>query len=48
MSRIGNKHIDIPQGVEVKVEGNCITTKGEKGTLSFNFNHDLGVEVKIM
>ena len=46
MSRIGNKHIDIPQGVEVKVEGNCITTKGEKGTLSFNFNHDLGVEVK--
>ena len=46
MSRIGNKHIDIPQGVEVKVEGNCITTKGDKGTLSFNFNHDLGVEVK--
>lgn len=46
MSRIGNKHIDIPQGVEVKVEGNCITAKGEKGTLSFNFNHDLGVEVK--
>ena len=22
MSRIGNKHIDIPAGVEVKVEGN--------------------------
>lgn len=46
MSRIGNKHIVIPQGVEVKIEGNTITTKGEKGTLSFAFNHEMNVEVK--
>ena len=46
MSRIGNKHIDIPQGVEVKVEGNVIAVKGPKGSLDFAFNSDIKVEVK--
>lgn len=46
MSRIGNKHIEIPQGVEVVLEGNTITTKGAKGTLNFTFNAEIGVEVK--
>ncbi len=46
MSRIGNKHIDIPQGVEVKLEGNTISTKGAKGELSFKFNHEMTVEIK--
>ncbi len=34
MSRIGIKPIDIPSGVEVKIEEGNITVKGPKGTLS--------------
>ena len=28
MSRIGKKPIEIPSGVEIKIEGNVITAKG--------------------
>jgi large subunit ribosomal protein L6 len=34
MSRLANKPISIPQGVEVKIEGNLVTVKGPKGSLS--------------
>ena len=34
MSRIGNKPITVPAGVEVKLDGNNITVKGPKGTLT--------------
>jgi large subunit ribosomal protein L6 len=34
MSRIGKMPIRIPQGVTVAVEGNRVTVKGSKGTLS--------------
>ena len=35
MSRIGRLPIDIPAGVEVKIEeGNKVTVKGPKGTLT--------------
>lgn len=34
MSRIGYKEIDLPAGVEVSQEGNVVTVKGPKGTLS--------------
>ena len=35
MSRIGRMPITIPAGVEVKVgEGNVVTVKGSKGTLT--------------
>lgn len=33
MSRIGKKPIQIPQGVEVKIEGDLIKVKGPKGEL---------------
>ena len=33
MSRIGNKPITVPAGVEVKLDGQKITVKGPKGTL---------------
>ena len=46
MSRIGNRVLTIPAGVEVNVEGNKITTKGPKGTLEFNFRNDC-VDVKV-
>src|SRR5690554_6103579 len=34
MSRIGKKPISIPSGVDVKIEGNVVTVKGPKGTLT--------------
>ena len=47
MSRIGNKLITIPAGVEVTVaEGNEVTVKGPKGTLTRKFSPLMGIEVK--
>jgi len=34
MSRVGRKIIDLPKGVEVTMNGNNITVKGPKGTLT--------------
>ena len=47
MSRIGNKAITIPEGVEVTVSsGNEVTVKGPKGTLTRQFSPILTIEVK--
>ena len=46
MSRIGNRVLTIPAGVEVNVDGNKVTTKGPKGTLEFNFKNE-NVDVKV-
>ena len=46
MSRIGRKHIAIPAGVEVKVNGSEVTVKGPKGTLTNTFNPDMKIEVQ--
>ena len=46
MSRIGNKPIAIPAGVEVTVNGSTVTTKGPKGTLTKTFQPIINVEVK--
>ena len=45
MSRIGKKPIEIPAGVEVKLEGNHITVKGPKGTLERDLNSNVTVKV---
>src|SRR5437588_3863668 len=34
MSRIGNKPIPVPKGVEIKKDGNAVTVKGPKGSLT--------------
>ena len=34
MSRIGKNPITIPSGVEVKIDGNIVSVKGSKGTLT--------------
>jgi large subunit ribosomal protein L6 len=34
MSRIGKSPVNIPSGVDVKLDGNHVTVKGPKGTLS--------------
>ena len=33
MSRIGNKPITVPAGIDVTIDGQKITVKGPKGTL---------------
>lgn len=45
MSRIGNAPIDIPQGVEVKVEKGLVTVKGPKGELTQDVDTAITVEV---
>lgn len=45
MSRIGNKLITIPAGVDVKLEGNVITVKGPKGTLVRELHKNMKINV---
>ncbi len=44
MSRIGKKPINVPAGVEVKIDGHDVTVKGPKGTLHREFNHDVDLK----
>ena len=46
MSRIGKKPIEIPAGVEVKVDGSKVTVKGPKGTLESTFNHEINIALE--
>ena len=46
MSRIGKKPIDIPQGVEVKVEGQVVTAKGSLGTEVVNVRPEIAVKLE--
>ena len=45
MSRIGNKPITVPAGVEVTLDGQKITVKGPKGTLTREINNNMKVEL---
>ena len=45
MSRIGNKPITVPAGVEVKLDGNHLTVKGPKGTLERDIHKNITVEI---
>ena len=46
MSRIGRKHIAIPAGVEVKIDGSTVTVKGPKGALSQSFRPEMKIQVE--
>lgn len=45
MSRVGNRPITVPQGVEVLIEGSTVTVKGPKGELSRTFSPDMTVSL---
>lgn len=45
MSRIAKAPVTIPQGVDVKLDGNNLTVKGSKGQLSYQINSAVGVNV---
>ena len=45
MSRIGNKPITVPAGVEVKIDGNHISVKGPKGTLERDVKSEISMNL---
>jgi len=45
MSRVGNKVISVPSGVTVSREGDVVTVKGSKGTLSERIPSQIHLEV---
>ena len=46
MSRIGRMPVEIPAGVTVTVNGNTVTVKGPKGTLTDSFNARMTIAVE--
>ena len=46
MSRIGNKPITVPEGVEVKIDGKHITVKGPKGTLERTVEPEISMKLE--
>ncbi|NWN45845.1 50S ribosomal protein L6 [Candidatus Phytoplasma pruni] len=47
MSRVGNKVITVPKGVEVDIQdNNFITVKSSKGQLEYQFNPSLKIDYK--
>ena len=46
MSRIGNRPITVPEGVEVKLNGQNITVKGPKGTLEREIHKNMKVSLE--
>ena len=46
MSRIGKKPIEIPQGVEIKIEGQTVTAKGPQGTEVVEVRPEIAVVVE--
>lgn len=46
MSRIGRKPINIPAGVDVKINGTEVTVKGPKGTLTQNFHKNMMIKIE--
>lgn len=46
MSRIGNKIVVLPAGVEIKQDGNNVTVKGPKGELTRQFSSDIAMNIE--
>ena len=46
MSRIGNKPITVPEGIEVNLDGQKITVKGPKGTLEREIHEKMSVKLE--
>ena len=46
MSRIGKLPIELPQGVEVKIEGHTVTVKGPLGTEVVEVRPEISVKVE--
>ena len=44
MSRVANRPVSLPKGVECSIAGSTVTLKGAKGTLSLDLNSELQVD----
>ena len=45
MSRIGKKPVEIPQGVEVKIDGQTVSAKGPLGTEVVEVRPEIAVKI---
>jgi large subunit ribosomal protein L6 len=45
MSRIGHKPVDLPDGVDVEIDGSVVTVKGSRGELERSFNERIGFDL---
>lgn len=45
MSRIGRKPINLPKGVDIQIDGNKVTVKGPKGSLTQELPADISLNV---
>jgi large subunit ribosomal protein L6 len=46
MSRIGKQPVEIPSGVEVAVQGNVVTVKGPRGTLTQTMHRNMTITIE--
>jgi len=46
VSRIGRLPIEIPQGVEVKIENTLVHVKGPKGEMQADFSPEMGLKIE--
>lgn len=46
MSRIGQRPVEVPEGVELSVDGQNVKAKGSKGELAMIVHSDVSVELK--
>lgn len=46
MSRVGKNPINVPDGVDVKIQGNLVTVKGPKGEMQWNYNSNMKVTLQ--
>jgi large subunit ribosomal protein L6 len=46
MSRIGKQPVEIPKGVDVKIQGQTVTVKGSKGQLTLDAHPDVTVKTE--
>lgn len=45
MSRVGQKPVEVPQGVTVDIKGQAIAVKGKLGNLAMNVDNDVDVKL---
>lgn len=44
MSRVGSLPIEVPAGVEIKIDGSYVNVKGPKGELDWTFSSDMTIK----
>jgi large subunit ribosomal protein L6 len=45
MSRVGNKPVDVPAGVDIEIDGTLVKVKGSKGELERSFHERISFDV---